>query len=176
MAHELRMQCETGSPSVFLLAAAYLDYLPKLVNGADKKRVGYIEFIRTWLAAEREEYKTFRYKNGEQDLPDQMYHVLRCGIVHSFSFVPDQQGRESGARTRSIVIAHRKECIAKNLLHLSSYSTDAIKDAAVFVAEDFTEDIEKVTIRVFKRADVDARLRGNIGRWLAAHPPISGGY
>ena len=34
-----------------------------------------------------------------------MYIILRCGIVHSFSFVPNQQGINNNGRTRSILLA-----------------------------------------------------------------------
>ena len=176
MAHELGEQCKTGSPSVFLLASAYLDYLSKLVSGSDKKRDGYVTFIEKWLAEVREEYRTFRYKDGEQDLPQQMYHVLRCGIVHSFSLIPDQQALARGGRNRSIVLCHRKESDEKDLPHLSNYTSDCVPDAAVFVAEDFTEDIENVAESIFKTAEEDTILKRNIEGWLAAHPPISAGF
>ena len=56
------------------------------------------------------------------------------------------------------------------------YSSAKVVDAALFVAEDFTEDIEKVTELLFRKAKTDTILRRNIEKWLTAHPPIVGGF
>jgi hypothetical protein len=45
----------------------------------------YINFVSTYFP---EEYRDFSYKDGKKDLPDQMYSLLRNGLVHNFSFLP----------------------------------------------------------------------------------------
>jgi hypothetical protein len=173
---ELRSFCTTGSAWVFVCAAAFLDYLAKLTDGENRGRQGYIDFINKWLSQIRPGYKDFRYIGGETDLPIQMYHVLRCGIVHSLSLIPDQQARDKGGRDRSIALCHRAESIEKGLPHLSCYSSGAIKDAVLFVAEDFLDDIESVIKNIFEKADNDPKLKSNISTWLSQHPLITGGY
>jgi hypothetical protein len=173
---ELKDTYAVGSPWIFLSAAALVEYLAKLVNGADKGGSGYKDFVTQWMARVRTEYKDFKYKNGTTDLPVQMYHVLRCGIVHSLSLVPDNRAIQSGGRERSIGLLFRAESIEKNLLHLHSYSTTEMPDAVLFVAEDFVEDIEKAIELIFHEAITDAILANNIQSWLKEHPLLKGGF
>lgn len=120
---ELSQMCVDRTPWVFVCSAAMIDYLSKLVNGEDKGGTGYKGFIRDYMAKVRPEYKTFTYADGKQDLPLQIYHVFRCGIVHSFSFIPDPQARAKGGRDRSIVISHRHSGPG----HISKYSIILLK-------------------------------------------------
>lgn len=175
-AREIGVMCNDGTPWVFLAASAMLDYLAKLVAGADQKAQGYKAFVRNYLGAVRPLYRDFKYRNGGPDLPEQMYHVLRCGIVHSFSFIPDELSAKKGGRDRSIVLCHRIESSEKHWHHLMAYSTDKVSDAALFVAEDFSEDIALVVKHLFKKAKEDSTLSSNIERWVKAHPPIMGGF
>lgn len=174
--HELSRVCADGTPWVFLSASAFLEYLSKLVNGEDKKHYGYKKFVEDYLSQVRPLYKDFVYKNGAQDLSIQMYHVLRCGIVHSFSLIPDAVARRAGGRDRSIVLCHAKERDEQRWTHLMRYSSPKVADAALFVAEDFVNDIGKVTDLIFQKAANDGILRGNIEKYSLAHPPIIGGF
>lgn len=177
-AKELQRILEDGSPWGFVCAAAYLDCLSKLVAGQDNKRKGYKDFVRNYLAKINPSYASFAYKNGSKDLPEQLYHVFRCGIVHQFSLVPDQQSLNSGGRSRSIVLCRRKESKRKNLPHLSQYSSGTISDAAVFVAEDFGKDLESVVSLIFssQAKAIEPQIARNIKDWVKKHPPIAGGF
>jgi len=62
------------SPWPFLCAAAMLDYLAKMAIGSGKS--AYKQFIRQYM---KPEYRDFQFANGDRDLPEQVYHVLRCG-------------------------------------------------------------------------------------------------
>jgi hypothetical protein len=174
--NELLRMCADGTPWVFLCGSAMVDYLAKIVNGRDLRTEGYKRFIRDYLALVRSEYRDFVYKGGMSDLPDQMYHILRCGIVHSFSFIPDARAMNKGGRSRSIVLCHRVESNARGWHHLMQYSSDHIADGALFVAEDFIMDIQRVAELIFKKATYDRSLSGNIKSWLGKHPPIAGGF
>jgi hypothetical protein len=189
---DIKEFCSTESPLVFVLASAYLDYLAKLSSK------GYKDFIIERLSKVRPGYKSFRFRCGEADLPVQMYHVLRCGILHSFSLIPDEVARERGGRDGSIVLFHRKGSQERGFSHLSNYAdskaaafsstvitsgsfshlsnhTDSeTSDAAVFVAEDFVEDIEKVMEMLFAEAENNPRLKASMETWLQQHPLITG--
>jgi hypothetical protein len=167
---ELEAMCQEGTPWVFLCAAAMIEYLSKIVNGKDKGGEGYKEFVDHHLAAVRQEYATFRYTNGASNLAAQMYHVLRCGIMHSFSLIPDSRAQYHGGHDRSIVLAHRKE----KRPHLSHFKSRNAPDSVCFVAEEFVEDIRKAVERIFILAKTDVGLRNNIEFWLKSHPPIAG--
>ncbi len=174
--NELEGICQNGTPWVFLCACAMLEYLAKIVNGADRKSKGYKDFIVDYLGRVRTEYKDFTYKNGNQDLPIQMYHVLRCGIIHSFSLIPDSTSVDQGGRDRPIVLCHKLESDRKGWSHLMQYSSDKINDAALFVAEEFVDDIARVVDLIFQKATKDPVLKRNIESWLKKHPPIAGGF
>src|SRR5689334_12604309 len=85
----LPMVCAIESPWCFLCLSALIDYLSIAAYPNKKKqRDRYVAFIENFFPAK---YKNFKYKNGQTDLPDQMYYVLRNGLVHSFSLVPDDR-------------------------------------------------------------------------------------
>jgi len=175
---ELQCILKDGSPWGFLCAAAFLDCLSKLVYGEDRKRKGYKDFIKNYLSKINPSYASFTYRNREKDLPEQLYHVFRCGIVHQFSLVPDPQSRRSGGRSQSIVLCHRKESKRRNLSHLSQYSSGEISDAAVLVAEDFCKDLKSVVKLIFssQAKEIEPKITQNMKAWVKKYPPIKGGF
>lgn len=50
----------------------------------------------------------------------------------------------------------------------------SVTDAALFVAEDFIGDLEKVVDHVFIQASMNTALQTNIEAWTNNHPPIVG--
>jgi hypothetical protein len=97
-----------------------------------------------------------------------MYHVLRCGIVHGYSLVPDKISISKGGRKRSILLGHRKNCDT----HFEKNEENGL-DSVVFTAEDFAEDLEKLTDAIFKEmAPKDQNLSKNIVDWYSKYPPI----
>ena len=176
-ANELKIMCRSGTPWVFLCASTFLEYLAKLVYENYSDRKDYFKFIRSYLAKIRPLYKDFNYKkNKKQDLPEQMYFILRCGIAHSFSFYPDKIGNNIIGRKQSIVLGHRKNCKQRKLTHLSYYSSKKIKEAALFIAEDFIDDIKKLAVLIFEEAKSNRSLKNNIKNRLIFQLPILGNY
>jgi hypothetical protein len=90
MIPDLSKMCSDGSPWVFLCGSAVIEYLSKLAYGAGG-RANFIKFIKAYMPIP---YHEFRYASKSSDLPEQMYYVLRCGIVHSFSLIPDTTGKK----------------------------------------------------------------------------------
>lgn len=165
-----------GTVWPFVGAACIIDYLTKLVNHGESTRTTYIQFIKDYMPR----YRDFEYVNShdlmknwtssgktKSDLPEQMYVVLRCGLVHQFSMIPDQQGLSNGGRDRSIVMIHRAEA---DQPHLSNYSNAAagIPDACHFVVEDFIEDLMATVRAIFHNSTNHA----SIIACLNAQPPI----
>jgi hypothetical protein len=172
---ELRSLATRGDPWVFLCASSFLEYLAKMESGKSTGAQGYKDFLRDYLFKVCPEYGKFRYRSGKADLADQMYHLLRCGIVHSFSVIADQAAKVRGGRDRSILLAHR----SSGRTHLSNYVNNRRRpklDSAVFIAEDFVEDIAKLTTYIFaesrKKTTSGTRLRTNIRKWVKDYPPI----
>ncbi|HEX7287664.1 MAG TPA: hypothetical protein VF532_15860 [Candidatus Angelobacter sp.] len=172
---ELKQIATRGDPWIFLNASSFIEYLAKMRLGRTTTRRDYKDFLKQYFFQVCPRYGNFKYRSAKLDLADQMYHVLRCGVVHSFSLFADPQARVHGGQDRSIVLAHRLEGKA----HLSPFVNNRRKpkiDAAIFVAEDFVEDIERVTETLFKeskkRTPDGRELRQNIRRWVKQFPPI----
>jgi len=149
------------SPWVFVCASTMIEYLSKLRYGR-AGIAGYLDFINSYMPAS---YRSFTYKSGVRDLPAQMYYVLRCGIVHSFSLVPDQTSASNGGRIRSIALSHDE-------LHLSSFSSVKAPDACCLRADTFITDLKEAIKKLFEDARNTPRLRPRVETRLNAHPPI----
>jgi hypothetical protein len=172
--YELEAICSIENPWGFLCLSALIDYLARLANGCNRGRTGYIDFIRNHFP---DKYRNFKYRSGQQDLPEQMYHVLRCGLVHSFSLIPDQSARSKVGRDRSIVLIH--ECAAKErgLAHLDPYvGPHGRLDAALFVAERFLDDTKTAADALIQKALPGSTLEANILTWFHDYPPIKSGF
>ena len=174
---ELRSLAERGDPWVFLCGASFIEYLAKMTSGKSTGANDYKDFLRNRFFRVCTAYASFKYSCGKCDLAEQMYHVLRCGIVHSFSVFADPQAKGYGGRDRSIILAHRNT--ASGRTHLDNWvdrRSNPRLDAAVFVAEDFIDDIAKVTDSLFvearKRTPAGVQLRKNIQMWVSRCPPI----
>lgn len=164
---ELENQCHEHTTWVFLCASAMINYLVNLVNGSETKSDDYKRFINDFMP---EDYKNFQFLNGNNDLGIQMYHTLRCGIVHNFSLFPDAAGLRAGARERSIALTHRDNKDGNHFCNHAGISKDL--DAALFVAEDFINDIKTAVKKIFNDARNNAGLKQNILNWIHDHPPI----
>jgi hypothetical protein len=167
---EIVSLAQRGDLWIFLCGSAMIDYLTNMVTG-HSTRLKYIKFIEDYFSQINILYKEFQYKNGSKDLPTQMYVILRCGIVHSFSFVPNQQGLTNGGRTRSILLAHEKNGHS----HFDTYRKSGM-DSVVFTAEQFSKDIKSVVKHVFKTASSNQQLENKIINYVMSHPPILGQF
>ena len=175
---ELKSLAERGDPWVFLCASSFIEYLAKIRLGRETTQTDYKNFLNDCFFKLCPKYASFRYDSGQSDLAEQMYHVLRCGIVHSFSLIPDPNTRKRhGGRDRSILLAHRRS----GLQHLQNYvdnDSEPKLDAAIFIAEDFVEDIAKVTefilVEATRTTNSGRDLKSKIQNWVRTYPPIAG--
>lgn len=159
-----------GDAWIFLCGAAMIDYLIHMATGKSG-RVAYIDFVDTYFKKININYQDFEYKNGKKDLPTQMYVILRCGIVHKFSFVPDSQQNSNDGRLRSILIAHENN----GNTHLEAYTKNGM-DSVIFTAEQFSKDIKAVVELIFNKAAADLTLENNIRTYTTNYPPIQGRF
>jgi len=153
------------SPWPFACGSMMIDYLARMSIDRTSKHAGdgdvYIEFINTYMPT----YSNYTFSDGARDLPFQMYYILRCGIVHSFSFVPDERFKKG--RERSIVISHEGR-------HLSQCSYAASSDAVLFSFPQFYKDIQSAINDVFANAKGDTGLATRIENFLRKYPPLQG--
>ena len=106
---------------------------------------------------------------GSKDLPCQMYVTLRCGIVHSFSLVPDATGKLNNGRPRSILLAHEM----KGQSHFATFKNSEM-DSVIFTAEQFAKDIKETIHIIFQKATTKKRLENQITEHVNKFPPIAG--
>jgi hypothetical protein len=158
------------SPDAFIAGAAVLDTMAQAAisrrrsGGAIKPDgVRFAEFVRKFM---RPEYASFRYAGGQQDLPEQMYAILRSGLIHGRSLAPNPpaNGKRPIGRVDSIILDRAGT-------HLYPWQ-DADRDAAVFVFSTFVTDIEAAIRRVFVRAANESGLQVLVERYLHDHPPV----
>ena len=160
--------CQSPSPWIFLCLAAFTDYLSNVPDTRPKGKHRYSDFITNRYPAK---YKDFKYRSGKQDLPNQMYLILRNGLVHRFSLTPDAKGLRHDARFRSLYLAHR----ASGLKHLGHHAEPKRGiDAAILIAEDFLQDTKVVVTKMIRRAKRDRVLRQQIVNFIKGNPPVSG--
>jgi hypothetical protein len=183
--HELRPICAERTPWVFLCAAAFIEFLARLAYG-DRGRTSYVRFISEYFPMS---YSKFQYQSGAQDLPEQLYRVLRCGLLHAMSLVPDDETKKLGGRDRSVVLTHREkpQWVVAELsqgyadiehglppsMHLTGHSSSYAPDAVVLVAEDFLEDLERSVEELVRRAHSDDSFSTLLCERVAAQPPLS---
>jgi len=159
------------SPSAFATATELLDALaqastsPRRHGQPKGNGTRFREFIRRYMGPR---YTSFLYASGKQDLPEQMYAILRCGLVHTRSLTPTPalNGKPSDGRENSILIAG-------DGVHLAPV-TAAPYDAALFVFDPFIADIEAALRRVFRNALRESGLRALLERHIRDHRPARG--
>ena len=106
---------------------------------------------------------------GSKDLPCQMYVTLRCGIVHSFSLIPDAIGKLNKGRPRSILLAHEM----KGQSHFATFKNSEM-DSVIFTAEQFAKDIKETIHIIFQKATTKKSLENQITEHVNNFPPIAG--
>lgn len=170
--NEIISMANCGDPWVFLCGSAMIDYLTQMTTG-DSGRCAYISFVDAYFKEVNPAYNEFRFADGQQDLPTQMYLILRCGIVHKFSLVPGDRERRYGGRIRSILLAHERN--GHENAHLTSYTNNGM-DSVLFIAEQFAKDIKSVVEQIFLKATHDSNLKEKMTRHLSEFPPIMGNF
>lgn len=187
---ELEVECEKRPAWIFLCCSALIEFLakttvdPAVAKPPDWKT--YIDFIEKYMPSS---YTDFKYLNAnasmdsagnamttKTDLLIQMYCVLRCGLVHSFSMTPNPKYTTSKpgkyGRKRSIVLSHKRKG-KRGGKHLGNYKgKDGTLDAARFVLQDFIVDIRKALKKLFKAAMATSTLGEHILANLATCPPL----
>lgn len=145
-----------GDPWVFVCASAMIEYLQKM-TGEGK----YADFILNYLSKIDSRYKDFKYANGDQNLPEQMYFVLRNGLVHSFTLKPN---KINSGKMNSILLSH-------DAPHFS-IRTDNGLDACILNGYTLVDDLCKVIDLIYEMAKTNVVLRASINDYWKLNPSI----
>jgi hypothetical protein len=151
----------------FVGAAALLEYVTQLLHSGDSSPQKYKDFFASKYINPK--YNAFIYQNGKQDLPVQIYHTYRCGLLHGFSLTPDSKGIARGARAKSIVFNSLKDTpelvASENCKAYKEYGFDACR----LILEPFVQDIGVAIDKIF----ADATIEQSIIDSASKHPPFN---
>jgi hypothetical protein len=151
----------------FVGASALLEYVTQLVNSGNSDARLYKAFFS--LRYLNPKYNVFTYASGKQDLPTQMYHVFRCGLLHGFTLVPDSKGISKGARKGSIVLSALKDDHTLAVSDNCKLYTDYGFDACQLVLEPFVADIGIAIDKIFADSSLDTSIEDS----SKIHPPFN---
>lgn len=154
----------------FVGAAALIEHGTQLANKGKSDPESYKEFVKTFGS----KYTDFTYNtDNKQDLNVQIYHVLRCGLLHSFCLQADKAGEKWGGRTDSIIITSladaKRRGEALKAEHNLSHIMDNGRDACLLILEPFLVDIGNAINQLFDNQDLDESIKKS---WKE-HPPFS---
>lgn len=110
-----------------------------------------------------EAYSQFTYRNGSNDLPEQMYRTLRCGLAHAFSLYGESSGR---GRTGSIMIGHGVD----NLI--PAIKTPPRDDTVILNFTPLIKDVRTALNNLIEAARSDSRLKERLLVRIRAQPPL----
>lgn len=156
---ELDRYSKDGSAFFFLMASSFIDFLSCAVRNSTSTGASYREFIVGRFGS-----INLMYQNDDVALA--MYCIMRNGLLHNFSFVPDHRGDcrgVEGSTIRSITVFHLR----------NGYTDDnhlVVNDSSLWIgAEPFAQDIRSVMLEILRDAD----LERNILLWCERHPPLA---
>lgn len=147
---------EQSDPWVFICSASMIEYLTKM-TGCEL----YSSFVSTYLSKVDCRYRDFKYIDATQNLPEQMYFVLRNGLIHSFTLKPN---RVNSGKTNSILLSHTDE-------HFS-HRMDNNLDACVLNAYTLVNDLCAVIDIIYESAKTDNDLNEKIKIFWQQNPPL----
>ncbi|MGE4521810.1 MAG: hypothetical protein AB7D19_04915 [Acetobacter sp.] len=108
-------------------------------------------------------YSQFTYRNGSNDLPEQMYCILRCGLAHAFSLYGEPGGH---GRTGSIMIGHGEG----NLI--PAQKAPPRDDSVILNFIPFINDVRTALDSLIEAARSDSQLKDRMLKRIRAQPPL----
>lgn len=182
---ELADLANRGDPWVFGACSTYIEmlafrvYYSRIItrNGPTRNQAtgaDYIELCNGYLYPRRKN-SVIRYSNGDEvKFTDQLYYILRCGVVHTFSMNPTPRNPNT-AKPYSIILGHAQNFKSTKTKHLQKIKIDqasgsASEEAVLIFAEDFVDDLKKCTKKIIQKAKKDCNLRNGILRSFETHP------
>jgi hypothetical protein len=150
----------------FVGAASLLEYVTQLINNGQSSAILYKQLFASPYMDPK--YASFTYLTDVQDLPVQMYHIYRCGLLHSFSLLADSIGRRQGARDRSIVFNSLVDTPSlKATDHCTPYTQNGL-DACRLILEPLLDDIGIAIDNIFADTSMDQSIQQS----ATDHPPF----
>ncbi|MCG0997583.1 hypothetical protein [Acetobacter persici] len=118
-------------------------------------------------------YRIPSYKTHDNinDVPEQIYMVMRCGLIHSLSLVPDEKYKEKKKyekhwRKGSLLLSHKG-----NHLQMMTWSPDGEPfEACQLDYSSMLDDMQTALDAIFRDAKQDTALSVHIETFVKANP------
>lgn len=163
---------ENGSVWDFLILGCLLEWTSKLNNETGK---GTLKSFRYLFEKRMPKYCDIKYMSpGKyQDLPEQLYLVLRCGLVHGLSLKPDMSESnlkryKSHIRENTILLWHRGNHLKINRKNINGIEYDRVN----IDYESLLEDTQNSLNEIFEESKTNTQLRDNILKFIKKNPGI----
>ncbi len=189
---ELDTLAQRGDPWVFGACCTFIEMLAKREEGRNnnlKDGQRFTNFVKIYLMPSNplyqdaeKELKTKATKNqnttkqsgkeqakrDDPEIAQNLWHILRCGVVHSFSMKANDEEFK-------IILGHRKNNKSNSNLHLQVINVNdkgKTYKALLIMAENFVEDLRKCTQRVLEKAKNDSSFCKNLEDNFSNNPPL----
>ncbi|WP_264812677.1 hypothetical protein [Gluconacetobacter sacchari] len=132
-----------------------LGCLIEVVSKLNSERTGKSTFqvVRKLFDERLPKYRNIKYEKpvSANDLPEQLYMVLRCGLVHGLSLRPDEKVRNSGRykpywRENTLTLWHRGNHLHINRIIFNGQEWDRVN----IDYDSLLEDIQKALNNIFE--------------------------
>ena len=178
--NELSLLAQGGDPWVFGACSTFIEMMAFRVyynptNPAAVSHRTYVKFCDEYLYPRRKR-TTISFSDGTiVKFNEQIYAILRCGVVHTFSMNPTPRDPNQ-ARPYSLFLGHLKNFQGNKSFHLKKVKIDksdgSCKENAILVlAECFVDDLKACTSKIINKAKKNNTLRTSILQSFKTHPP-----
>lgn len=163
---------ENGSVWDFLILGCLLEWTSKLNNDLGK---GTLQAFVYLFQKRMPKYCDVKYVTPSkyQDLPEQLYLVLRCGLVHGLSLKPDMSEQNSKRykghiRENTLLLWHRGNHLKINRQRLNGIEYDRVN----IDYESLLEDTQISLNDIFEESKTNTKLRDSILKFIQKNPGI----
>jgi hypothetical protein len=174
---ELDSLAQRGDPWVFGACCTFIEMLAERENPQKTKSGNrFKKFVQMYLMPSNSLYQDaenkLKEKTTKQEFPEiskNLWNVLRCGVVHSFSM------KDNKDKKYKILLGHRKNsksCTSEHLNIVDVNDNGKTYKALLIIAEDFVEDLRKCTQKIIEKAKQDPSFCDPFKKEFSTNPPF----
>lgn len=199
---ELDTLAQRGDPWVFGACCTFIEMLAKREkecnndlndNARNKDGSRFKNFVKIYLMpsnpfyqdAEKELKNEATKQSGKEqakeddpEIAQNLWHILRCGVVHSFSMKKQESFKkeleDSNQQNYKILLGHRKnrKSTSDHLKVVEVNDEGNTYKALCIMAEDFVEDLRRCTQKIIKKAKDSSSFYDNLKEQFINNPPL----
>ncbi len=180
---ELDSLAQRGDPWVFGACCTFIEMLATRENPQEKMLGNRFKtFVQNYLMPSNSLYQDAENKLKEKttgqkscEISKNLWKVLRCGVVHSFSMKGKKDKKDKKGEEYKILLGHRKNsksCTSEHLNIVDVNDNGKTYKALLIMAEDFVEDLRKCTQKIIEKAKQDSSFYNNFKEKFSTDPPL----